>query len=267
MFISPPARTCRYATIWRLLGWAPAALWLFIAGLAFAADESLREPAWLWSGVAAAALSFFLFQLFSREQVSVHQEGIAHSGLFGAREIPWNEVQETRYQQITTAQTVGAHFGLIGMLVAVAADRKGGGSKSSQYLQIVGQDGGKISLGNLHQGHKEVMQTILARVNERLLPEKRGLLRQGGEVEFGKLKLSLQGVGWKDKAPVPYTELELAGITGSNFRLKVRGNWLATASVNARSIPNVFVALDLITEMRENRTLAPAESSMLQVVP
>ena len=133
---------------------------------------------------------------------------------------------ETRYQQITTAQAVGSHFGLIGMLVAQAADRKPGGGKSSQYLQIIGQDGRKISLGNLHQGYKEAMTTILERANARLLPEKRGLLRQGAEVEFGSLKLSLQGVAWKGKTPVPYAELELAGITGSNFRLKVKGKWL-----------------------------------------
>jgi hypothetical protein len=268
MFISPPARTCRYATIWRLLAFAPAALWVFIAALAYAGDANLREPGWLWSGVAMAGLSFFLFQLFSREQVSIHQEGIAHSGLFGAREIPWVEVKETRYQHVTAAQAAGAHFGLIGMLVAAAADRKdGSGAKSSQNLRIVGQDGGKINLTNLHQGYKEVIQTVLARVNERLLPEKRALLRQGGEVEFGKLKLSLQGVVWGSKAPVPYSELEFSGVGGSNFRLKVKGKWLDIVSVNTRTIPNVFVALDLITEMRENRTLAPAESSMLKVVP
>jgi len=267
MFISPPARTCGYGTIWRVLAWVPAALWVFIAALAYGADEKLTEPGWLGSGAACAGLSFFLHQLLSREQVSIHQEGIAHSGLFGAREIPWAEVKETRYQQITAAQAAGAHFGLIGMLVAAAASRKGGGAKSSQNLQVVGQDGGKINLSNLHQGHKEVMQTILARVNERLLPEKRALLRQGGEVEFGKLKLSLQGVTWKDKAPVPFAELEFAGIGGSNFRLKAKGKWLDLVSVGVRSIPNVFVALDLITEMRENRVLAPGESSMLQVVP
>lgn len=267
MFISPPARTCRYAAGWRLLAWVPLALWLFIAALAYSDNEKLTGPGWVGSGIACAALSYFFYLLFAREQVSLHQEGIAHSGLFGAREIPWAEVTETRYQQITAAQSAGAHFGLIGMLVAAAAARKGGGAKSSQYLQIVGQDGGKINLSNLHQGTKEVMQTILARVNERLLPEKRALLRQGGEVEFGKLKLSFQGVAWKDKAPVPYSELEFAGIAGSNFRLKAKGKWLDLVSVNARSIPNVFVALDLITEMRENRTLAPAESSMLQVVP
>src|SRR5713226_2743015 len=118
MFISPPARTCRYATIWRGLAWAPAALWLFIAALAYGADEKLTEPGWLWSGVACAGLSFFLFQLFAREQVSIHQEGVAHSGLFGAREIPWNEVKETRYHHITAAQAAGAHFGLIGIVVA-----------------------------------------------------------------------------------------------------------------------------------------------------
>jgi hypothetical protein len=267
MFISPTARTCRYATGWRVLAFVPAALWVLIAALAYGADEKLTEPGWLWSGAACAGLSFFLFELFAREQVSIHQEGIAHSGLFGAREIPWNEVKETRYQQITAAQAAGAHFGLIGMAIAAAAARKGGGGKSSQYLTIVGQDGGKINLTNLHQGHKEVMQTVLARVNERLLPEKRALLRQGGEVEFSKLKLSFQGVSWKGKAPVPYSELEFSGIGGSNFRLKAKGKWLDLVSVNARSIPNVFVALDLITEQRENRTLGPNESSMVQVVP
>ena len=165
MFISPPARTCRYAAVWRALAWVPAAIWLLVVALAFEDWKTLTEPGWLWSGVATIGLSLFLFQIFSRELVSIHQEGIAHSGLFGAREIAWNEVKETRYQQITTAQTVGHQFGVIGMLVAAAADRKGGGSKTSQYLQIVAQDGGKISLGNLHQGYKEVMQTVLARVN------------------------------------------------------------------------------------------------------
>ena len=125
MFISPPARTCGYATVWRVLAWVPAAIWLLVAALAFEDWKTLTEPGWLWSGVGTIGLSFFLFQLFSRELVSIHQEGVAHSGLFGAREIPWNEVKETRYQQISTAQAVGGHFGLIGMLVAQAADQIG----------------------------------------------------------------------------------------------------------------------------------------------
>lgn len=260
MFITPAEKTYAYSKGLRVLALIPFVLVAGIGALAVAPDwQKFEQPGWLAGLIATAGLSVFLWMLISRELVSVHSEGLSCSGLFGAKEIRWDQVKETRYSQTTTAQNVGAHFGLIGILIAAFVSRKADASKSAQVLKVVSQDGTKINLTNQLQDHRELMKTVLSRVNPRLLNELRTRVKQGMPVEFGKLQLSLEGVRWGSKGPLPYQQIEMVGIRGQSFCIKATGKWMNFLSVMASRVPNAFVAIDLIEELKSGTLKSQVE--------
>lgn len=255
MFITPPERTYGYSTGWKVIAWAPFVVVALIAAAGVAPDmQNLLQPGWIIALGATAGLSAFWWMYLSRYLVSVHSEGIASSGLFGTKEIRWEQVQETRYAQTTTAQSVGIHFGLIGILIAALASRKSDASKASQSMKIVSQDGTKIGFGSFLRNHRELMLTVLSHVDLRLLNDYRSRIKQGLAVQFGKLQLSHEGVRWGSKGPLPYQQIEQAAILGSNFRIKAAGKWMSFLSVRSAKVPNVFVAMDLIEEFKSGIT-------------
>ena len=260
MFITPAEKTYAYSKGIRVLALVPFVLVAGIGALAVAPDwQKFEQPAWLAGLTASAALSVFLWMSFSRELISVHSEGLSHSGLFGAKEIRWEQVKETRYSQTTTAQNVGMHFGILGILIAAFVSRKADASKSTQVLKVVSQDGTKINLTSQLQNHRELMKTVLSRVNPRLLNDLRIRLKQGMPVEFGKLQLSLEGVRWRGKGPLSFQQIEMAGIRGQSFCIKATGKWMNFLSVMASRVPNAFVAIDLIEELRSGSVKSQAE--------
>jgi hypothetical protein len=263
MFLSPAEKTYAYSMGFKLIAWLPFLLVAGIGAAVVAPDwQNFEQPGWLIGLAASAALSVFWWVNMSRELISVHSEGIARSSLFGAKEIRWDQVAETRYSQTTTAQNVGVHFGLIGIAISAIVSRKADASKATQLLKIVSQDGTKISMTNYLQNHRELMMTVLSRINPRLLNELRTRVKQGIPVDFGKLQLSLEGVRWGGKGPLPYQQIEMAGIRGQNFCVKAAGKWMNFISVGVSRVPNVFVALDLIEEFRSGVTRSePAQLS------
>lgn len=260
MFITPAEKTYAYSKGFKVLAWLPFVLVAGIGAAVVAPDwQNLQRPGWLIGLAAGAALSVFLWMNLSRELISVHSEGIARSSLFGVKEVRWDQVKETRYSQTTTAQNVGVHFGLIGILIAAVVARKADASKAAQVLKVISQDGTKINLTNQLQNHRELMKTVLSRVNPRLLNELRTRVKQGMPVEFGKLQISLEGVRWGSKGPLPYQQIEMVGIRGQNFCIKATGKWMNFLSVMASRVPNAFVAMDLIEEFKNGATKSQVE--------
>jgi hypothetical protein len=260
MFLSPSEKTYSYTTGWKVIAWLPlVAVALIGAAVVYPDWQNLEQPGWLIALMVTAGLSVFLSLFMSRELVSIHNEVIARSGLFGAKEIRWEQVQETRYSQTMTAQNVGIHFGLIGMVIAAFAARKADASKATQYLKIVSQDGTKISFSNYLQNHRELMRAALSRVNPRLLNEFRSRIKQGIPAEFGKLQLSLEGARWGSKGPLPYQQIESAGMRGQSFCIKATGKWMNFLSVRASRVPNLFVAVDLIEEFKSGAVKSQPE--------
>lgn len=267
MFLSPAEKTYAYSTGFKMIAWVPFLLVAGIGAAVVAPDwQKLEQPLWLAGLIAGAAFSVFLWMNLSREFVFVHNEGIARSSLFGAKEIRWEQVKETRYSQTTTAQNVGVHFGLIGIAISAALSRKADASKATQVLKIISQDGTKINLTNYLQNHRELMMTVLSRVNPRLLNELRGRVKQGIPVEFGKLQLSLEGVRWGSKGPLPYQQIETAGVLGQNSCIKATGKWMSFVSVGASRVPNAFVAVDLIEEFKSGVTKQPQQLSFAAAI-
>ncbi len=261
MFTSPPEATYRCSFLLRNL-WI---LFLLPFGLVFYLLRDSQNSNVLGIVFITAVLStLIVFIFFNRQELRIHAEGIARKSLLGEREIRWEDITETRYDQVTMAQGMIVHFGILGILLAPFVGRKPSGSKASQKLRVISSSGQNISLDQTLLNSSDAIRRILTRVNPRIMAEARKRLAQGDSIAFGKLSISPLGISWRNKQPVPYADVDSVRLAGGSFRVKLHGKWLDFVAVQAGKIPNIFVAIDLIqTKMREVEAI-PGQDAMAE---
>lgn len=249
MFMSPARNTFRYTYNWFILSalvFTPMLVWA-----AYEYSQSRRlEP-----GVAfLTALFGVLFAYawwWTKTRVTIHDEGVSYKSPFKEKELRWDEVTETRYGQQPI--NVGAHFGLIGWLIAAAARSN---NKVNRSFELIGPQ--KITINSNIRDVEEVVRLSLAAVNPRLRQDAERILNSGGTVGFGRISLSPTGVIWKSNEPIPYAALVKCKIDGAMLRIKAEGKWLDNIAVSAKKVPNIFILLDLIEAKRLTMTGKPA---------
>jgi len=248
MFMSPPRKTFRYTFNWLIL----TALF-FVPLLVWAVYDfyHTREiPPGLAFLTVMCGLLFAYAWWWTKTRVTIHDEGISYKSPFGEKGLRWNEITETRYGQQPI--NAGAHFGLIGWLIAAMASSS---SKVNRSLELIGPQ--KITVNSNIRDVEEAVRLVLAAVNPRLRQEAERILDSGGTVGFGKISLSPTGVIWKSKEPIPYAALVKSKIDGAMLRIKAEGKWLDNIAVTAKKVPNIFILLDLIEVKRSAMTGKP----------
>ncbi len=246
MLISPAEVTYKQNLVLRLLLLLPVLLAWVMAGILYA-DASKIEPVSAIIAVLTTLVCGWGWVSIGKAELSLHAEGVRKQTVFGTSELRWDEITQTLFQQTTTSQMAGAHLGLLGILIAGLSKK---GKAASMTLTLRSAEGRKLVISSNWQNAEDLVRKVLTRVDARLKAEFRKRIQQGETVLFGKIGLSQSGVSWKNKTPIPFTSVAKAYIGGSNFRLKGEGKWLDTISVNTKSVPNVFVLIDLIEELK-----------------
>jgi hypothetical protein len=254
MFISSPIRTVKDTIAGRII----AALFFF-GILSFAIidySHSHTFDPWL-CGFTIFFGFLFAFAIYWAvvRRVNIHQEGINYVSPFKNSEMRWEEIAVTRYSQ--TPSSAGLHFGLIGLLAMVATRKSATLNKT-----LVLEGPVKIKLSSNMADVDEAIRLVLDAVNPRLLKQAEANLTTGMPVEFGQLSLTIQGVVWKKKNPIPYASIVKCMIEGANFQIKSEGKWLNDVSVASNKIPNVFVAIQMIETRRATVGAAPVSKGM-----
>ena len=247
MFVSPPEKTFRQNLMWRLLVLLPVAI-AWIVALLLYSDANKVEP--ISAGVAAAltALAVWVWVAVGKMELSIHSEGVQTQGTFGGKEMRWEEIATTTFRQVPLGQQAAMHFGLMGYLVALAANK--GNAAGQMTLTLVARDGRKLTISPNWREVQEAVRMVLRRVNPGIKDDIRRRIRNGETVKFGKVGLSQQGISWKDNPPIPFATLAKCRIAGQQLRIKAEGKWLDNIAVNTGRVPDVFVLLDLIDEIR-----------------
>ncbi|HET6933419.1 MAG TPA: DUF6585 family protein [Candidatus Angelobacter sp.] len=244
MFPSPAERTFKDTVLWRMVAAIPF-LGLLAWGVYDYSDNHRFDPV-LWSAVAVAGLvCAYAFIWAAARRITFHAEGLSYKSLVSDIDLPWTSITETRYSQQQI--NMGAHFGLIGVLLSAAAS-KGDSGQMFRTLEVVGQR--KITFNSNIRNVAEAMQLVLQKVNPRIREQAERMLSSGGTVAFGNVSLSPQGVIWKGKQPIPYNSIVKYRLDGPSLKIKSDGKWLNDISVNAKKVPNVFVLLDMIEQRR-----------------
>jgi hypothetical protein len=248
MFLSPPQRVVKHTLVGRILLCIPVTIYFLVLGILSLDPEPVPTLAWVIGGVALA-LTVWGCIAIGKNQVSIHSEGVQQDGPFGSRAIRWEDVTETRYRRTQSVNT-GAHFGLLGWLIYALASRGNAGDGGQESLTVISSDGAKVKLTSNYKGVEFAIGDVHRAVNMRLLEDARRRVRQGETVVFGNVGVSSAGVSWKGKAPISYAEIVSIELEAGNLKVKQQGKWIAPVSVAAQKVPNVFVALDLMKELK-----------------
>lgn len=242
MFSSPAQRAFRDTLTWRIAAALPFFPLLAWGIYDFSQNHTLNPVLWFFAGLSGALFAYACLWA-ARRKITIHAEGICYKSLVTETDIRWDEVTETRYGQ--SPVNVGAHFGLLGLLIAALARSN---DKLIRTFQIFGAR--KIAFGSNIRGVQQAIQLVLAAVNPRLRRDLERTLSSGGTVAFGKISLSPEGVIWKSKAPIPFGAIATCGIDGGMLRIKAEGKWLDNIAISPIKVPNIFILLDMIEERR-----------------
>jgi len=253
MIQSPPRRVFRQTAALRL---ALGLLFLLAAGVFIAAGlgSDPIDPRGIVIGVLILGAYAALWVAMGRTTVTVFSEGVRRSSVLGTHELLWSDIAEYRYQ-IIPIQAGGLLGGLVGLAVQAAVSATQGSSGNSLKLTLVGQTRRDIRVTSNFQNAGQAIDMIVQEIHGRLKPELKRRLANGDEVAFGPLRLSLQGVSWKGKSPIPPAEIGLVEISRRKLRVRRQGKMLDSIGVATEKIPNVLLALELIQELRVNAGL------------
>lgn len=268
MFATAPVLVLKRTVIIRVV------LCLFLLPLClltlWGAYEALEEPggsvAAAITGIFGVGLGFLFWYFFSREanrRTTLYEDGIAQTLGSRTTELRWSEVTEVWFQAIRIQAG-----GLIGAAVSAAMEasaRKKGlpldARGTNITVRLVGRSGEKAVLTSNDKPLMEAFDIVRAKVNPRLVEEVTRRVQHGETVTFGKVSISLRGIGKAGKEPVAFHEIASLAVEKGRLVLKKKGSWLSALAMPIQKIPNLFV----LTEVYTAFTAGPVDRSALQM--
>ncbi|HXH37295.1 MAG TPA: DUF6585 family protein [Thermoanaerobaculia bacterium] len=246
MILSPPRETYRQSYTIRILLTLLAIGGAATVYLIGAEEQSAAAP---WIAAAIIAIDVILWVVIGKTLLTIHDEGVRRVSITGMKEIEWHNLKEYRYR-VVNSNAAGVHAGLIGILVMAAVNRTAGGRKATSnfYLQLVGQDGASLWVTSSFKGAYDAIGTILGKVHDQFRARVASEIAGAGAA-FGPLRLSAREMQWKEKEPVPLSELAYAEIAGSTLQIKKSGKFLSVVSVRSDKVPNVLLLLEQMEKL------------------
>jgi hypothetical protein len=243
MIVSPPRATYRQSYAARI---ALTILFLCLAALPPIFAQGEFTPLVIAAMVAIVALDVAICWMIGKSILTIHDEGIRRTSIFGLKEIEWRNVKEYRYRAVPTQ---GAAHGLLGVIVIGIANKVGGRKATTNLiLDLISNDGTKIRVTSSTKNAYEAIGVIIAAAHEQLKPRITAALGSTG-AEFGLLRLSARDLQWKTKDPVPLREIAFAELAGQMLSIKKEGKLFSLVSVRSDKVPNVLLLLESLESL------------------
>ena len=201
------------------------------------------NPGLMWITAALAIAGVIAWIAIGKTVLTINEQGVRRESVLGVQEIPWSQIQETRYRVIPI--NLYAHFGLIGALLAMRSKS----ANANLSLELISTDGKRLKVTSNFQNAKEAIGLILTRILPPMVKAAQASLQHGQTVKFGDMVLSATQVTWKNKTTIPVSEIEKAEIVGGNLQLKRKGKWFSAVSVRSDKVPNVLVFLEALESL------------------
>jgi hypothetical protein len=193
-------------------------------------DMLQRHPSGMFVlGGVLLALGLWVFWTSVRDaglRVLVFADGLSYTARGKTEICRWDDITEV-VQQVTKHYTNGIYTGTTHIYTV----RRTGAPE----LKL------NDALDNVEQLGNEVQQQAY----RRLMPRAIETFRSGGVVQFGKLKVSQQGLS-NGKETLPWSEVKGVKLEGGVVSVAKQGKWLNWASATVAQTPNIFVFAGLV---------------------
>jgi hypothetical protein len=202
------------------------------------------NPVLLWVTVGLTVLYATIYIAIGKTILTITEQGVRRESVFGRQEIFWSQIKETRY--VERPVRIGAHFGLIGMIMAAATRSS---TRSKMTLTLISSEGTLLKVTSNFRQAKDAANTILTKILPEMIESCRSRLQRGEILRFGSISLTGTDLAWKSRPGVPLTELGSAELAAGYLKVKRAEKWRTFISIGSDKIPDVFVLLELLDEM------------------
>jgi hypothetical protein len=245
--------TARVALAVLLLG-AALMIWMI------ATETNAASPIHYAVEAALVILTVVVWIMIGKTVLTIHDEGVRRTSVFGTKELEWHRVREYRYRVVPVQAG-----GLVGVIAIAAARRAGGRAATTNlYLTLAGEDGTKIAVTSFFKGAYDAVGTILGALHPLMRVKVDSEVASTGAL-FGPLRLSARELQWKQKEPVPLAEVMNADISGQNLRIRRKGKMLSLVTVRSDKVPNVLLLLETMERLGVGATAMPMVDPLARV--
>ena len=221
------------------------------------------EAKWPYGNYVVAALAILtvvLWIVIGKIVLTIHDEGVRYTSVFGIKEMEWRQVREYRYRVVPVQGG-----GLIGYAMLAAARRAGGRQATTNlYLTLVDEGGRKMMVTSSFKDAYDAVGMILGALHQAMRPAVDAGVASTGAT-FGPLRLTARELQWKQKDPVPLGELMNAEITGQTLRIRKQGKMLSLVAVRSDKVPNVLLLLETMEKLGVGATGTPQVDPLARV--
>jgi hypothetical protein len=163
-------------------------------------------------------------------KVEVHPGGLVYTHRAQSREISWDEIRYV-WQAVTEVYRNGGYVGTTYVYTIELADR----------TQL------KFSNDRI-KNVEQLGEIIIERTSEAILPHVRTQYGKGDVVNFGKLRVSTEGLHY-GKQLLGWNDVQGVKIADGYISVSKRGKWVRWCSIAASSVPNLQVFLTFVNEI------------------
>ena len=142
MIVSPPRQTFRQSRTAAILI-AIAATSIGASVAAAGNDETMRVSVAI--AVAAGAVLIAIFFILGRRVLTIHDEGVRLTSVFGTRELEWRQIRDYRYRVVPITP-----------------------GPTNLYLTLLGDNGVTIAVTSAYQDAADAIRVILGALHERV---------------------------------------------------------------------------------------------------
>lgn len=120
------------------------------------------------------------------------------------------------------------------------------GTTHKYTLQLL--DGDKFTLNQGLERIGELGEHVQNEVFRRQFPKAAQAYNSGQELNFGKLRISRAGIS-NGKETLPWEQVKGIKLANGQIVVSRQGKWLAWAGMGAHEVPNLFILLELISQI------------------
>jgi len=239
-----------------------AVIFMFAIPIVIMAMIAFQGPApdmtLLAIAVGLLAVTIALVVAIGKTLVTVHQEGVRRTSVFGVTDIEWKDVREYRYR-VTPIQTGG---GLIGALIVAIASR--GGRGVNLFFTLIANDGRKIKVSSNFINADEAIGQILGQIHPALQKKVDETIDRGGAA-FGDLKLTRRTVQWKNKEAIVLSDITRAEIKSTKLSIRKKDKMFDAISAPSHKVPNVLLLLENMEMLGVAKSTTPKIDPLARV--
>ena len=190
---------------------------------------------------------------FSR--VVLDQHGVTRKKLLSRSFIAWDQIEDYRIEITLSGHGAGPLYlvnGLNSLLMIDDLRRAMRGGSAVQFaIELIGRDD-HLLLDERYRGVARAIGHVLEQIGPRIAAGPRAELERTGGATFGQLRLTRQGVRWRDREPLPREQVETLELFDSSpvkLRVMKHGKVLPYAQTETANLPALHALLEIAQEL------------------